>query len=321
MKKIFILSFLVLFVASCGGRYQEPPSVIPSQSDSVFQSQSAPQAPNQMSGEENPLSNHDTYISFTDVSTSFPVGTLVMEGASVPEVLACPEDIDSTACEPNEILIYFIDAESLTSPGDEDIVLIRSTDGGQTWTDKETISLEGKTNIGPAVDPSVVMLEDGSVRLYYYGPDGPFDPFTKSDNSVYSAVSDDGVNFKVEDGIRLTHESLTDPDVTYWNNKWYMAYSTGQDSGLAVSDDSLNFEDLGAVSENAGGVPGIFADFENLRIYGCSMQGISSAYSSDGLTFTKDVEKVVDVQGGICDPSISYTESLGYVFVYKLISQ
>ena len=66
-----------------------------------------------------------------------------MKGGSVPEVLVCPENITSSICEPNEILIYLIDAESLTSPGNEDIVLLRSTDEGKSWSEKKQLLLSG----------------------------------------------------------------------------------------------------------------------------------------------------------------------------------
>lgn len=319
MNKLILLLCAVLLV-SCAPANNSTSTPI-AQNEAVNVTAPTPTTPPNFENGVNPLANHDTYISFADVSTSFPEGTLVMEGASVPEVLVCPDNISTKICETNEILIYLIDAESLTSPGDEDIVLLRSTDGGKNWAEKQTITLEGKLNKGPAVDPSVVMLSDGTIRLYYFGPNGPLDPFSKSANSVYSATSSDGVNFTVDEGIRLTAESLTDPDVTKWNERWYMAYSTGLTSGLAVSEDGLNFEDLGEVSENAGGVPGLFADFEKLRIYGCGREGIASAYSSDGKSFTKDVTKVVDVPGAVCDPSISYSSSLGYVFVYKKVSE
>ena len=42
-----------------------------------------------------------------------------------------------------------------------------------------------------------------------------------------------------------------------------MAYSTGLTSGLAVSEDGLNFKDSGEVSENAGGVPGLLQILKN----------------------------------------------------------
>lgn len=309
MRKILFL--FVLLLSSCQAN---PPAVVqPGQEPGMLQG-----AVEGFSDGQNPLSNHDTYITFSDVVNSFEAGTLVKEGASVPEVFVCKSD--SAICDENEILIYFIDAESLTSPGDEDIVLIRSSDGGKTWSEKENVTLEGKLNDGPAVDPSVVLLENGKMRMYFYGPEGVLDPFTKGENSVYSALSDDGVNFTVEEGIRVTAENLTDPDVVEWNSKWYMAYSMGQSSGLAVSDDGLNFEDLGEVSENVGGVPGLYADADGLRIYGCSTGGIATAVSTDADSFVKDSSKAVDLPGGVCDPSIDYSESLGYVFVYKLVA-
>src|SRR2546423_4073825 len=50
--------------------------------------------------------------------------------------------------------------------------------------------------------PGVVELPGGGVRLFYTGV-GPGRPFATCQGYILSAVSDDGLEFHVEDGIRV----------------------------------------------------------------------------------------------------------------------
>lgn len=273
---------------------------------------------NQQTPPTNTLAEHDTWITFSDDPTAFEKGTLVKEGASVPDVVVCDPEIQTTICEPNELLIYFVDAATLTSPGSEGIGIIRSIDGGTTWSEVEHINLTGKVNKGGVVDPSVVLLSDGRMRLYYFGSETTQgDPASATGKHVvYSAVSSDGVNFTQEDGQRVAVERLTDPAVAEWKGVWYMLYSVGANSGLATSTDGLSFEDQGTISPSFGGVPGLVATDESLVAYGCQ-QGISSSVSTDGQTFTKNDSPALQPSDGmLCDPSVdAYKDE--YVMVYK----
>lgn len=281
-----------------------------------------PQTTQQPTNQEgtNPLADHDTWISFSADPTSFEQGSLVVESASVPEVLVCDPDITTEACEPNEILIYYVDALTLKKPGSEQLGLKRSTDGGETWSEVETIIISNSSYTGPAVDPSAVLLSDGRIRLYYFGPINAIgDPAADAgDHSFYSAISTDGINFTQETGVRLALEKITDPEVTLWNNTWYMIYSAGQNSGLATSPDGLEFTDQGLISPSFGGVPGLVVTPEGLRAYGCQM-GIQSALSTDGTTFTKNSTAALQLTGvGLCDPAVDHYQD-EYVMVYKVL--
>lgn len=267
----------------------------------------------------NPLTDHDTWISFSSDPTSFEEGSLVVESASVPEVLVCDPDISTEVCEANEILIYYVDALTLNQPGSEQLGLKRSTDGGETWSDVEKITISDKPYSGPAVDPSAVLLTDGRIRLYYFGPVNSIgDPAADAgDHYFYSAISDDGINFTQEAGERLALEKITDPDVTQWNDTWYMLYSSGQNSGLATSSDGLTFTDQGLLSPSFGGVPGLVVTPEGLRAYGCQM-GIQSALSTDGTTFEKNsTAALLRTDSMLCDPSVDRYQD-EYVMVYKI---
>ena len=60
------------------------------------------------------------------------------------------------------------------------------------------------------VDPSVVLLEDGQFRLYFTS--GPREG--GSQPSTYSALSNDGVHFTVEPGVRFQADGMVlDPNV------------------------------------------------------------------------------------------------------------
>ncbi len=261
--------------------------------------------------------DHDTYISFSNDPTSFPTGTLVTESASVPDLLIC--GVDSSACKKGEFLIYFVDPLN-EMDSMEGISFIRSTDSGKTWSDREPISVIGKVNKGPAVDPSVVQLSDGTVRMYYYGPDKPFGSgpvIEGEEHLVYSATSLDGATFTADAGTRLSVENLTDPEVISFGSQWIMYYSVGMSSGVAVSDDGLLFSDKGIIPLATGGVPGALAVDDGVYMYGCK-QGITSAFSSDGITFSNLTKSILPPgTGGFCDPALAEFEN-EIVLVYKI---
>lgn len=265
------------------------------------------------------LKYHSAYITFSEDPSSFPEGTLIAEEASVPDALVCT--VDSEACDAGDILVYFVDVRSVAVYGSEHIGMIRSTDGGKTWSDRATIAIADKPNVdGVAVDPSVVQLADGTIRLYYYGPEGRIeDPATATQSHpVYSAVSENGIDFTADPGTRLSLLKLTDPDVVLKDGIWYMYYSLGLTSGVATSEDGLAFEDRGGVEDGIGGVPGAIALADGIRAYGCSRTGIQSAFAEDGLAFGE--ASVALALGGVCDPSPEpYGD--GYLFVYKQIDR
>lgn len=78
-----------------------------------------------------------------------------------------------------------------------------SSDDGRTWTAARVISLTGlPEGMRFPFDPTLVPLPDGRVRLYFTSrqqrtPDQP---------AIYSAVSSDGLDFRVEPGVRFRVE-------------------------------------------------------------------------------------------------------------------
>ncbi|MFO0829095.1 MAG: deiodinase-like protein [Phycisphaerales bacterium] len=77
-----------------------------------------------------------------------------------------------------------------------------SADEGRTWSTPRPIEVRGlEDGLARPFDPTLVPLPDGRVRLYFTSNRSP--DFRASVPQIYSAVSDDGVRFYFEPGIRF----------------------------------------------------------------------------------------------------------------------
>jgi hypothetical protein len=235
-----------------------------------------------------------------------PNDELLLEHASVPDALIRPD---------GEMRIYFVNGE----PGRHGIWLAKPSDSG-TWELIDCIRLDGKFN-GNAVDPDIVILDDGRYRMFYF--EGYFvksAPRKKRIHPIFSAISDDGLNFKVE-GQMISAERVTDPSVIQMaNGKWLMALSHGDRTLLAGSDDGYDF-DLTGVEVELGGVPelAVLAD-GNIRLY-ITARGIKSLLSADdGETWIVENGSRLSSKTGeiVADPSLITTESGDWILVYKV---
>lgn len=263
--------------------------------------------------------NDKTYFTTSADPKSWSAGSLVAEHASVPDLIELSADIGSF--KKGDLLVYYVDFASVQTPGSETLSMIKSSDKGKTWSEKQTVQVKNKPNKGAPVDPSVVQLTDGSLRLYFFGSETTFSDPAKVEGThkVYSAASSDGVNFTAEQGVRFEANNLTDPEVVFYNNKWYMYYSLGPSSGLVVSSDGLSFQEQKITGGEVGGVPGAVVVDGSVRLYGCGKGGLGSAIAPDGITFTKDVSDVFAgaVKGVVCDPAIVRSSDGTYFIVYK----
>jgi hypothetical protein len=166
-----------------------------------------------------------------------------------------------------------------------------------------------------------VLLSDGRYRLFYY--EGHFvEPRSPNEGPhlIFSAISEDGLNFKIERQL-IAVETVTDPSVVQLaNDRWLMALSQGTRTLLADSDDGYDFELTGVVVE-LGGVPelAILAD-GNVRLY-VTAGGIKSVVShDDGQTWAVEPgTRLSSSQGGIlADPSLITTSDGRWVLFYKV---
>lgn len=268
------------------------------------------------------LKSHAAFFTTSDDPTSFPDSDdPIFTAASVPELIRLT--VASEAGNVGDLLIYFVDAENFTGPNTEGLGYAKSTDNGKTWSEKQSVTVADRVNEGGVVDPSLVQLDDGRLRMYFFGSEiVAGDPANaEGPHIIYSAISEDGLTFTAEDGERFAMENLTDPEIIRLDDLWIMYVSTGQTTVIADSDDGLTFTNSGT-TWSGGGVPGAFVDAENIvHLYGCGRGGIMTQSSNDGITFS-DLEEPVaalTTQGVICDPAPVLLGDGSAAMVYKKI--
>lgn len=192
----------------------------------------------------------------------------------------------------------------------------------KTWIKEDGPRLQSSRDLDSSKlqSPCIVRLPSGGYRLFYTAV-GPAKPFPDCQGYILSAVSEDGLNFQKEPGIRLApqptipHMSLRviSPSVTMRaDGHWRMYFESRGPASIptvicsAISSDMLNWElEEGIRWQAPGGVGGVrylalpdgrgrFYCFES--VYGSGglangtriSQGIVSAITSDGLHFDRE---------------------------------
>lgn len=225
---------------------------------------------------------------------------ILFDKASVPDVINLPN---------GRLLLYAVDGARRSKSG---LLVALSDDGGRSW-DVGSLKLKGAGSFGGA-DPDAVLLNDGTLRLYFV-------VFKEGQNQILSAVSQDGINFEEEDGIRFSYPQITDPDIVNINGKWFMYLSQGPILIVIVSDDGLSWK-FEKIIRNFGSVTGtIYVDTNLWRQYYCTNGAIKSATTSDGLKFIEEEGVRLKETDGklICDPSPVHLDGQWLLF-FKLAS-
>jgi len=171
-------------------------------------------------------------------------------------------------------------------------IRVAMSSDGVNWQEKE-VSISGIPEGMGAVDPDIVLLPDGTYRMYYYeNPMGEGDPaMIPGPHSIYVATSEDGINFRREREV-YAREWITDPDVIQMDDIWRMFVSEGGRTTSAVSrDDGWSFTFEHELETIDGGVTCTIAVPGGYRMYYHSPEippRIYSAFSVDGVSWVKD---------------------------------
>jgi predicted GH43/DUF377 family glycosyl hydrolase len=156
-----------------------------------------------------------------------------------------------------------------------------------------------------AWNPDIVEVSTGGYRMYFEKEASP------GERNIYSAFSDDGLAWEVDDGIRIPATNMPGAVITSDGKvRVYFNRTHGDGLGSALSDNGLDFvvEDgiriLPDEDDEAGGVkhPCVIRLLNNsYRMFYDAADAeetyrIKTAVSNDGLTWTK--------QGVVIDPSM-----------------
>lgn len=256
---------------------------------------------------QGPYRDKISFATGTDLLHWTDQKTLLAEHASVPDAVALPN---------GKIIVYFVYVPEDGYP--ERVGYVSSSDQGKTWSSADFVPIAGLGDKAPA-DPTPILLADGRVRLFYFdigesrNPTGSGHPT----NKIYSALSDDGINFTEEDGVRFTYDGIYDPTVIQNpDGDWRMYVGNQKGDGVlsATSSDGLDFTYEG-VAYTGGAIPDVI--YENATYY-LFTAGIEIATSSDGKTFTKTNSRFEKSGGGLtADPGVTKLSDGTYLMVYK----
>jgi len=274
-----------------------PPEITPRPSDPVatrpptFATKPQPPAP---SGGQGPYFHQIYSATSKDGLTWTHDNQMLIDHASVPAAIVTPE---------GKIRIYYVDA----SQNPETTNCAESSDGGKSF---KVLNCAIANRAGEkALDPSIVLLPDGRYRLYYYA--SAANPGAPGKHTIYSAISNDGVQFTNEQKV-FERDGLVDPDVFWTGKEWLMYVFSSNDNStiIARSRDGLSFEYVGLLHlKNWGTVAPIKLDDRRFRLYAFNQLGdstVGSFVSTDALQWTQEQGTRLTARQGekITDPFV-----------------
>jgi len=226
---------------------------------------------------------------------------IIADQASVP---------DAVLGKDGNIRVYYVDWYN----GGLSVALSHD---GVNWIYKKVVGLSPEW-----VDPDVILTPDGKYRLYasYMPMGGPQD-------KILSAISNYGVSFAQEEGVRYQEGSITDPDVINMGENWMMFVSKGPTTISTISVDGLTFTREGELPIS-GSVTNTVEVENGYRIYfhsGAAGGGmkIFCAFSADGKTWENAMQVLeggpqgsLD-QRGVADPAVVRMPDNTYKMFYK----
>jgi len=220
---------------------------------------------------------------------------IIADQASVPDAIVDNE---------GNIRIYYVDWYN------GHVISVALSHDGTNWIYRK-ITIQGEvagsqSGISP-VDPDIVLLPDGRYKLYYmYG------------GEIRSAVSNYGINFVKESGVRFQEGGYTwmDPDVVKMGNVWRMftwriITDTTNEVVSTISSDGLSFTKENALT-TVGNISCTIPVESGYRMYYVEA-GIRSAFSGDGVNWVGEGLRL----DGAADPTVIRLQDGTYKMFYK----
>ena len=130
------------------------------------------------------------------------INNSLLIAASVPEAIVFK----------NKTLLYYVNGDF----DQHSIFVSEVSKDGKSASIIGPIKLNGEI-IKDAVDPDLIITSEGKLRLFYYVGLFTKPVMGKKPNKIYSAVSEDGVNFRIE-GPVVSLDGGTDPTVVQLTN-------------------------------------------------------------------------------------------------------
>ncbi len=202
-----------------------------------------------------------------------------------------------------------------------------SNDGGETWSKPTPAKFVNyPADMQRPFDPTLVLTPEGKIRMYYTSTEGQVKMPDTDSSRYYSAISDDGINYIFEPGIRygLKDNGLVDSAVVYFNNQYLMLSPENElFSGAfqASSSNGLSFQSGADIKKGdqynwTGNLLNFRqAGVDGVRFYGTAGKGggkMFYSFSSDGKTWESPED--TNLEGG--DPAVVQALENKYLIFY-----
>ncbi|HBK34384.1 hypothetical protein A2239_03420 [Candidatus Uhrbacteria bacterium RIFOXYA2_FULL_40_9] len=247
--------------------------------------------------------SHNLMMTTSHDGITFDTPQLFLKRAGVPSIIA-----DSQGR-----LIVAFQWFPQSNEGFDAIAVSFSDDQGKTWSDPESIVVEGlpEDYIRP-YDPTLTLTEDEQIRLYFTSNLAIKEPNVIS--QIYSALSDDGIHYTLEQEARiaLTNERVYDCAVARLAGLWYLTAPSKQGALLFTSSDGLSFTQSQTIKSSQNWTGNLLVQGEVLRFYGGGPGNIWWSQTSDGENWSKPQE--TNLTGG--DPTVVQLENGDYLMIY-----
>jgi len=193
-----------------------------------------------------------------------------------------------------------------------------SSNNGINWTEPTPIVVNGLPgNFTRPFDPTLAITDNNRIRIFF---SSGLNMILDTSINTYSAISDDGINYTFENGIRFTmpDRPVLDPAVIKFRNLWHLAnpISNMTISGAFhnISNDGLNFtrvQDINSDATHSWIGNYMINDTSELRFYGSGMNVWFSSSPNGG---EWSAFNSTNIQGG--DPSVLRLSSNDYLMIY-----
>lgn len=214
-------------------------------------------------------------IAWSNDGITFLPPTVFQDSAGVPSVIRWKGDTLISAFQ-----WFRVPVGSFTW---DKVAVKFSYDNGITWNEPVPIIVNGLPgNYQRPFDPTLVRLNNDSIRIYFSSSDGMPNGGLDSTVNTYSAKSADGINYIFEPNARVDELSnrVIDPAVIFFNNGYHYLSPIGSPQQGAyhyVSPNGINFMKVPDIpSNNTHNWTGNYMlnDTNEMRFYGAGANGI-----------------------------------------------
>ena len=242
--------------------------------------------------------------------TNFTGIQTFQDSSGVPNVIKLPSG--------NLAAVFQWFRQPVGSPSWDRVAVKFSSNNGINWTEPTPIVVNGLPgNFTRPFDPTLAITDNNRIRIFF---SSGLNMILDTSINTYSAISDDGINYTFENGIRFSmpDRPVLDPAVIKFRNLWHLAnpISNMTISGAFhnISNDGINFtrvQDINSDATHSWIGNYMINDTNELRFYGSGMNVWFSSSPNGG---EWSAFNSTNIQGG--DPSVLRLSSNDYLMIY-----